>query len=80
MGQTIYWVPLEEARGSLSCSAPSAFRELLERVFYEFPVRLNDTSLVKLSTLRDAFPCHAEELTELIDAIAKHGLIEVSAE
>lgn len=80
MGQNIYWEPIQNNRSCLPTMAPSSFRGIIERVFGSLPVRLNDSELSKLEALREAITQENDSFTELIEAISRHGSIEISAE
>lgn len=82
MSATIYWRPLKEGVGLKYTSAPSSFQEYLESAFErQFPLRLLDSDLdsLRIAQRLTKDTNFQKDIQELIEAVERHGEIEVWA-
>ena len=78
MGVAFYWAPVKPGE-YLPVGARSNFRTALVELFGEFPIRLTADSVPMLMGLRAGLG-EAESIDALVDAIQRHGEIDVRAE
>ena len=76
MSQTICYRPLNKGSSLNNISAPSSFRESLEKAFGGWPLRLTDTDIPKLEGM--ASICSTYQ--QIIDLIEKYDEIELYSE
>ena len=81
MGANIYFRPVKPKNKYAVCSmAPQSFMETMRKAFGDFPCELSEADLQKLNGMAIMFTDDCNPYTDLIDAINKHGTIEVYAE
>ena len=74
MGCSVYWRPFKPGRHSAGGSTLIA---AIREEFGDFPIRLDAQALPYLRGLRAA---HIDGAADLMDAIGKHGRIELEVE
>lgn len=81
MSANLFWRPIKGGV-DLEVGAPSSFIEMMERAFHALPITLDSGDSARLEgmkfgTVNKEF---SEALEEIIEAIGKHGAIQVYAE
>lgn len=76
MGVSILWKPVKDEGVSLSVGGRSSFIEVLRRAFGNEPWVFNAGSVSTLNGIKAAIR-EDEAMDELLDAIEKHGSVEV---
>lgn len=77
MSATISWRALKPGK-SLPVDAPSSFIQVFTEAFGEAPWTLNEEDIKTLKGIRAADRNTREGIDEIIEAIDRHGAIEVS--
>lgn len=77
MSASIHYRPTGKEGPYLEISAPSHFIEIVERAFGDFPIEVGKANLEKIEGIIAADPLHAEDFENLVEAIRKHGSIQL---
>jgi hypothetical protein len=85
MSGSVYYVPKGTKKHGINCSTPSSFKKVVEELFGELPIVLNEEDIPKLSAIaiyqrHEGFNKDENTFDEIIKGINKYKEIELDIE